>query len=150
MPRPTLICFVAPDTEECWRAGAHTSESRGFSYCSTVPQWATTPIFYVFFGTALLEFDPRTDERWDRMRGRANQTNKRANGQKFPSPPHGVLFIIGKRRWSFMFIPLVGSNITKKSLKFINKSLYAATKSLDLINWPLDPLTLPLSQKGGP
>ena len=38
----------------------------------------------------------------------------------------------------------------KKSLKFINKSLYAATKSLDLINWPLDPLTLPLSQKGGP
>ena len=74
--------------------------------------------------------------------------NKRANDQKSPPPPHGGLFI-GRRRRLFVFIPLVGSNIIRRSLEFTNESLNAVTKSLDLTNWPLDPLTLPLLHNGG-
>jgi hypothetical protein len=61
------------------------------------------------------------------------------------------------RRRLFLFIPLMGSNITRRFLKCTKESLEltyrfldATTKSLDLINKPLDPITLPLLHKGGP
>jgi len=44
----------------------------------------------------------------------------------------------------FILIPLVESNIIKRSLEFINRSLNAATKSLDLTNKPLNHYFMPL------
>ena len=52
-----------------------------------------------------------------------------------------IYSIIGRMRWLFIFIPLVGSNITRRSLMFTNRSLYAGNKSLEHINYPLDLLT---------
>ena len=105
----------------------------------------------------------RKDKDWDKaqcsnlrvtQQEGESQVGEWANGQKSPPPPYEVLFI-GRRRWSFMVIPLVRLNITTRSLRFTNESLEvtnrsldAATKSLYLINWLLDPLTLPLLHKG--
>ena len=73
----------------------------------------------------------------------------RANGQKSPPPPHGGLFI-GRRRWLFVFIPLVGSNIIRRSLEFTNMSLEFTNRSLNAVNKALDLTNKPLNHYFGP
>jgi hypothetical protein len=63
--------------------------------------------------------------------------------------PMGGLFI-GRRRWLFVFIPLVGSNITKRSLEFTNRSLEFTNRSLNAVNKTLDLTNKPLNHYFGP
>ena len=67
-------------------------------------------------------FSPRTDERWDRVRREQAKWANKQEAKSPPPPPHGGLFI-RRRRWLFILIPLVGSNITRRSLEFTNRSL---------------------------
>jgi hypothetical protein len=89
------------------------------------------------------------------MRGTASQVRKWANGQK-SSPPSARALFIRRRRRLFIFIQLVGSNITSRSLEFTKKSIEltnismdAATISLDRTNKLLDPYLNLFYTQGG-